>query len=260
MPLDEPRGLNPPDGAFIDYSLPSSGAPALVLEIQDAGNNIIRRYSSADAPPFPNPAKLRTAPEWFQTPSTLSTTPGMHRFVWPIRLRAPAGLDEAHRGAFADGVWAPPGMYTVALTVGSQRLTQPLVIAPDPRINLPADAYANQFAFAKEVTDLWGSIHAALKEAEDLLDKPAVPPAIASRVREISEVAPAEMWWLAPRSTTSLRYLDVALAKLVNAIDDADAAPTPDARAGWVQIRPVAESTLQAWTDFKSKNADLFKP
>ncbi len=208
MPLDEPRGGNPPNGAYVDYLLPASSPVS--LEILDSSNNLVRRYSSADTPPAPDPSKLRTAPEWFQTPSTLSATPGMHRFVWPIRLRGPAGLDDTHRGAFADGVWAPPGMYTVALTVGSQRLTQPLVIAPDPRINLSADGYANQFALAKEVTELWASIHGALKEADDVLDKTAVPPAIASRVREISEVAPAEMWWLAPRSTTSLAGVDGA--------------------------------------------------
>ena len=259
MPLDEPRGMNPPDGAYIDYAL-AADAGTVTLEVLDSNKHVIRSYSSDDAPPIPNPAKLRTAPEWFMTPSTLSAKPGMHRFVWPIRLRAPRGLDDAKRGAYADGVWAPPGNYTIALTVGSQRLTQPLVVAPDPRISLPASAYAEQFALAKEINATRAAIHGAMKEAEDLLDKPNLPPALVARVREVSEVAPEGMWWLAPRSTMSLRYLDSSLQKLEEAIDGADAAPTPDARAGWAKLSPAAEAALRTWREFKEGNPAMFKP
>ncbi|MGZ4778349.1 MAG: hypothetical protein ACXV5L_04085, partial [Thermoanaerobaculia bacterium] len=79
------------------------------------------------------------------------------------------------------------------------------------------------------------------------------------RAREISEVAPDEMWWLAPRTTTSLRYVDAALSKVVGAVDDADAAPTPDARAGWAAVRPAAEAALRSWAAFKSANAQVFR-
>ena len=256
MPLDEPRGLNPPDGAYIDYYLPA--ASPLSLEIT-GDNGFSRRYSSDDAVPKPNPAKLRTAPEWFQTPSSLATTPGMHRFVWPIRMRAPAGLDDGHRGAFADGVWAPPGNYTLVLTVGSQRLTQPLVIAPDPRVKLLPSAYSDQFGLAKQIVNARGFVHAALNEARDLLDKPNLAPAIATKAREISEVAPEGMWWLAPKSKFSLRYLDAGLEKLADAVDGADAPPTPDARAGWEQLRPIVDAALRAWKEFKTQNATAFQ-
>ena len=257
MPHDEPRGLNPPDGAYIDYYLASSSP--VTLDIVDASGAVIRHYSSDDVVPKVDLARTRSAPEWFQTPSSLATTPGMHRFVWPIRLRAPEGLDQAQRGAFADGVWAPPGNYTVVLTAGSQRLTQPLVVAPDPRINLPASAYAEQFALAKQIVDARGRVRAALDEAGDFLDKANLPPAVAARARDIAEVAPEAMWWLAPKSLSSLRYLDGALQKLADAVDGADAAPTPDAKAGWTQLRPVVESTLRAWSEFKSRNAAAFR-
>ena len=55
------------------------------------------------------------------------------------------------------------------------------------------------------------------------------------------------MWWLAPRSTSSLRFLDNQLEKLQQAVNDADAAPTQDARDGFAKVRPVAEVTLAAW-------------
>jgi len=257
MPHEEPRGENPPDGAFIDYYL--SSASPVALEILDAGGNVLRQYSSEDQAPKPDPALLRSAPEWFQTPSTLATSSGMHRFVWPMRLRAPQALDEAHRGVYAEGVWVPPGTYTVALTAGTQRLTQPLVIAPDPRVNLPMSSYAEQFALAREVTELRGLVHAAYREADTLLEKTNLAPAVVARARELSEVAPEGMWWLQPGSTSSLRFVDNALQRIAEAADGADAALTPDARAGWAKVRPVAESALRAWNEFKAQNTAAFK-
>ena len=71
------------------------------------------------------------------------------------------------------------------------------------------------------------------------------------RLNEIADLASEDQWWMLPRSTTSLRYLDTALQKLEAAVDGADAAPTPDAREGWAQLRPVAAATLRAWSEFK---------
>ena len=54
LPPDEPMGQNPPDGAVIDYYLPSA-AGAVTLEIRDGSGAVIRRYASTDpvtAPPW----------------------------------------------------------------------------------------------------------------------------------------------------------------------------------------------------------------
>jgi hypothetical protein len=71
------------------------------------------------------------------------------------------------------------------------------------------------------------------------------------RLDEIADLASEDQWWMLPRSTTSLRFLEAALQKLEAAVDGADAAPTPDAREGWAKLRPVAEATLRAWSEFK---------
>ena len=146
----------------------------MTIEILDAADALVRRYSSADVPPAMDLKKLGTAPEWFTTPSTVSAAPGMHRFVWPLRYPAPAGLAgrrSAGGGAFADGIWAPPGSYKVVLTVNGQRFTQPLTVVPDPRISLPASAYAEQFTFAREVEQTRASLAAALTEAGALVKR-----------------------------------------------------------------------------------------
>ncbi len=252
MPKDEPLAPNPPAGAHIDYVVPGA-AKELKLEILDANGTVVRSYSSADAPPRPDPARLRTAPEWFATPVTLQTSPGMHRFIWPIRYPALRELDTARRGAYADGIWAPPGTYTVALTVDGTRLTQPLTVAPDPRLDLPASAYAEQFALATQIESTRAAVHAALGEAEAIIRDPAVTEAMKTSARDLADLVPTESWWLSPRRTDSLRYLDSALQKLLDAVDGADAAPSKDAREGYAKVRPLAEAALASWKEFRAK-------
>src|SRR5207253_364159 len=144
MPKDEPMAPNPPFGAYIDYVLPLTPALSqgerVLLEIFDSNDNLVRRYSSDDKPQPPNPTRLTVAPEWAAPTPALATTPGMHRFVWPLRYAAPAGAGTRRGGG--EGVWAPPGKYTVVFTANGQRRTANLTVAPDPRVNLPASAYA----------------------------------------------------------------------------------------------------------------------
>src|SRR5262249_13409468 len=50
LPVDEPAGENPPDGAVIDYFLAKPAAGVVSLEIFDAQGRLVRRYSSQDRP------------------------------------------------------------------------------------------------------------------------------------------------------------------------------------------------------------------
>ena len=252
MPKDEPMAANPPAGAYIDYVIPG-GASGVTVEILDSNGALVRRYSSDDRVPVADPAKLRTAPEWFATPSSVVTTPGMHRFVWPLRYPLPAALDDSYYGAFADGVWAPPGSYTVALTVNGQRLTRPLTVAPDPRINMTASDYAEQFALARQIEATRAAVHAALAQAEDIVAK-SPDEALRTRVRKLTELTSEEEWYLAPQTTTSLRFLDSELSALMSAVDGTDAAPAPDAREGYARVRPLAEAAVKAWNEFTAVN------
>ncbi|MCU1230606.1 MAG: hypothetical protein JWO97_3490 [Acidobacteria bacterium] len=248
MPKDEAMAPNPPNGAYIDYVLRTSPAQPLTLDILDDHDVLVRRYSSADAAPVVDPAKLRTAPEWFATPSTLKTSAGMHRFVWPIRYQARA----AGSGAYANGVWAPPGNYKIVLNVDGQRFTQPLTIVADPRVKLPVSAYAEQFALARQVEELQVAVAAALEEASTLVPKLRTQKndSLTERAVALSDVNLTEAWWLLPSSKTSLRFVDNALEKLAAVVDGADAAPTTDARESWARLQPLAANALRAWKEF----------
>ncbi|HEY4641287.1 MAG TPA: hypothetical protein VII75_08070, partial [Thermoanaerobaculia bacterium] len=235
-PKDEAMASNPPTGAYIDYVL-DAPAKAVALEILDEHDSLVRRYSSEDKAPAANPAKLTVAPEWFVTPSTLATTPGMHRFVWPLRLVAPGSTD-----AYANGIWVPPGNYKAVLTVDGKRLTESFAVTADPRIT-PYD-FAAQFTLAREVSEANARIDAARTEAEEVVKKHPNAAALA-------DIAPAAAWWLPPASTSTLRYLDQATQKLLNVLDNADAPPSIDARESWSKLKPLVDDALRKWEEFK---------
>ncbi|HEX8100214.1 MAG TPA: hypothetical protein VF660_08450, partial [Actinomycetota bacterium] len=269
-PQDEAQAPNPPAGALIDYVLKTGARQPVTLEIRDERGGLVRRYSSADKAPKTDLAKLKTAPEWVAPTSTPSTAPGHHRFVWPLRYVAPAALAADDAYAYADGVWAPPGRYTVVLEVDGARLTQPLTVAPDPRLSVPPEAYAQQFALARRIEDARARVAAASKEADKLLEalkdrrKAASPEtavaldALQARVLELYNKATSpsgiDLWWLSPKTVNSLRFVSDDLESLATAVDGADSAPSPDAAAGFEQIQPTLIAVLSAWDELKVKD------
>jgi len=268
LPKDEPTTVNPPFGARIDYVLAASPKQPVQLAIRDANGQLVRRYSSADAPPKHDPAEASIAPEWFVAPSVLATTPGLHRFIWPLRYPALPALTDGN--LYADGAWAPPGNYSVELTVDGQTWKQPLTVVPDPRVKLPADAYTRQFAFARKVADAQAllavasdeakQLHAALLAARKQPDQ-AYAGAYAELDAKVVGIAgivdapnPNNAWAMPPKSTSTLAFLDGALGKLANAADDADAAPSPDALTGYGALIPMLDRGLAGWRQVKSED------
>lgn len=127
-------GLNPPEGAMIDYVLGAPASGAVTLEITDAAGGMVRQYSSADPVARPDPATINLPLHWFRPPMVLSTQPGMHRFTWDMRYQPlPAaggrggGLTLPIAAVVFNTVpapstpWVAPGTYTAKLTVNGRR-------------------------------------------------------------------------------------------------------------------------------------------
>jgi hypothetical protein len=148
-------------------------------------------------------------------------------------------------------VWAPPGKYRVSMTIDGAHTVLPLEVLPDPRVSLPPAAYAEQFTLAREIEAERAKLAPAIKDAEALI--PKLNGERRQRAIEISGVDPAtaNAWWLFAKSTTTLRFAADKLAAIAQAVDGADAAPSPDAREGFAKAKAMGEEALAKWEAFK---------
>ncbi|HET7844303.1 MAG TPA: hypothetical protein VFL14_09150, partial [Xanthomonadales bacterium] len=258
---EEPAAANPREGAIIDYAL-AAKANSVRLTVVDERGATVRAYSASETPKAFDPKTANMAPEWAAAPSVVSRERGMHRFAWPLRYPPPPVLADGN--AWADGAWAPPGRYRVRLEVDGQAFEQPLEVVPDPRVDLPADAYAAQFALARGIESLRAEVATRINDANSLQKLLFARRLAASgRERELLDAYQSELtavtgsvpatnpsngWWLPPRSVESLRWLATQLDALMEAVDGADAAPTDEVRAGVAEVQQRMEPTFAAWT------------
>src|ERR1700756_1765039 len=155
LPPDEPLAPNPPDGAILDYFLPAA-ANSVAVEILDTQGHVVRRYSNTDKPEATvEELRKQLIPlYWMRAPRQLSTSAGMHRWVWDLHYTARASMrhDDPIAAIPHDpprhplGPNALPGRYTARLTVDGKGFTAPLTVKMDPRVKTPAAGLQNKFA------------------------------------------------------------------------------------------------------------------
>jgi photosystem II stability/assembly factor-like uncharacterized protein len=149
-------GQNPPDGAIVHYWLKEKPEGAVKLAIVDQSGQVIREVASTDdAPKVPAEA-------------------GANRFVWDLRYAGPTkltdrpGLDpqKLQAEASATAPRALSGTYQVRLTVGDVVQTQPLTIAPDPRLTVSAADLEQQFELKLAIRDRISAVNAMLNQIQ----------------------------------------------------------------------------------------------
>ncbi|MDX1645802.1 MAG: hypothetical protein R3304_01565, partial [Longimicrobiales bacterium] len=117
--------LNPepaPQGAVIHYWL-GEASDDVQVHLLDGRGELVRGYASDSA----------TAEEHRTDP--IPATAGLNRMLWDTFYPGPRIPDDAVIWGYTGGVKAPPGEYTVRLTVdGEERAEVPLTLLPDPRI------------------------------------------------------------------------------------------------------------------------------
>lgn len=209
LPPDEPRALNPPDGAILHYHL-AAPASSLVLEILDGAGRVVRSYQKG-VNPDPDPRREGHWPDWWIRPSpVLSAEPGMHRFVWDLRWPRPNALSFSFPISAIPGQTVPeplgpfvaPGRYTVRLTVDGQVHTRPLTVRIDPRVKTPATELQAQSTLAWRLWDGVNRARAALDRARS-----------------------------SGGATGPLTQLTQRLTQLLGVVDEVDRLPTASVRA-----------------------------
>jgi photosystem II stability/assembly factor-like uncharacterized protein len=151
LPPEEPTAENPPNGATIDYFL-QSPASAVRLEVFDAQQNLVRKFSSDDQNTGKHPP-LPVAERWFPKPEVLEKTAGMHRFVWNLTWGSSGGpsADEDSEYRNPSGPKAVPGIYQVRLTVDGKAQSQSLKVIMDPRSPATSEVLTQQLQLGQQI-------------------------------------------------------------------------------------------------------------
>jgi photosystem II stability/assembly factor-like uncharacterized protein len=151
LPPEEPTAENPPNGAMIDYFLPSP-ASAIRLEVFDAQQNLVRKFSSQDPVTAKHPP-LPVAERWLPKPEVLEKTAGTHRFVWNLTWGSSGSpnVDEDAEMRNPGGPKAVPGIYHVRLTVDGKMQDQSLKVIMDPRSPATPEVLAQQLQLGRQM-------------------------------------------------------------------------------------------------------------
>ena len=152
FPPEVPHALNPPDGALVYYWLGAKPAGEVTLDVLDRSGAVVRHLSSVPVPPVAEAARPPEPNFWLATPQPLTTATGLNRAIWDLRYDPPRAFSHsfeinANPGltpASPEGPMAPPGTYTVRLTVEGKAYTSTVAVKNDPRSPASPVAIAEQ--------------------------------------------------------------------------------------------------------------------
>lgn len=162
---DEPQAQNPPSGAAIDFYLKTAATQPVSIEVLNAAGQSVGSCTIEPNTPPATPATDAGFPPnttllWRATPERMTSSAGMHRWIWnpnggggrgggggPVCAGAPGAGGRGARGAGGGGRGggagggrggrggAAPvsGTFTVRLTVDGKTYEQPLVIRVEDR-------------------------------------------------------------------------------------------------------------------------------
>jgi photosystem II stability/assembly factor-like uncharacterized protein len=264
LPPDFPAGENPPDGAVIDYYLAAAASGPVTLEIRDSAGKTVRRYSSADPVPLPDPM-LAIPAYWVRPPQVLSGAAGMHRFLWDMHYAEVPGIKPEYPIAAVPhntapqptSPWVNPGQYTVVLTVSGRKYSEPLVVKMDPRVKTPRTALDLQFTLSQQlyknllaVSPAFDQIVALREKIKDLQSqaKGDVLTSLNSLDQKLQSLAgaAARRPGLA-NEPPSLGVVRTRLLALLNVIQEVDDAPTTQAASAVADVAARVAPVLQRW-------------
>ena len=270
LPPDEPAGENPPDGAIVDYWLGNAPRAAVTLEIVDSTGRVARRYTSTDT--VLPPADIGNTPRyWIRPTRVLPATPGMHRFVWDLRYETPPGLSQSYPISATPfntprepaGPLAPPGRYSVRLTVDGSISTAPLVVRMDPRVKTPPAVLAAQFttamrlaALLRESAGVTDSVRALRKQLA--ADRQRAAPGAASdslatydqKLGAIEGGGGGGGRAGGPGNQATLASVNAEIAQLYEALEQADAAPSAALAQAIRDVEQKQRAVLARWRSF----------
>jgi photosystem II stability/assembly factor-like uncharacterized protein len=235
LPLDEAQADNPAVGVHVEYYLADFPRTPVVLDVLDASGRVVRHWSSAEKPKATEPKSVDYTPHWIKARPVPDATAGAHRFDWDFHERD------------ADGLLVPPGPYTIRLSVNGKTYVRSATVRRDPRAPASDRDLRTQYELARTVQSLRSAVQAARERARRIAHglAPSAGRAFATEVvgQPLAD-NPDDSVGAYAHDVSSFLFLDNALQNLVNAIESADAAPTPDMFRSYAKLNAVYYQTL----------------
>ncbi len=270
LPPEEPTAENPPNGAMVDYFLPSA-ASSVRLEIFDAQQNLVRTFASTDRFSADHSSQdqgtrkhqqLPVAERWFPKPEVLEKTAGMHRFVWNLAWGNSGGssVDEEAEYRNPSGPKAMPGIYQVRLTVDGKTQNESLKVIMDPRSPATSETLAQQLQMGRQIFGEtiearralaeMGSVQKQLADIQQKLGAQSarLKPALAEAQSGIGKI-------LANKEHAAegpgLQEAYTGLASALRVVESGDRAVPAQAIAVYQESSPQVKARIAEWARFK---------
>ncbi len=234
LPQEEPAGENPPDGAMLEYYLPSD-VKNISLEIRDAKGMLVRKFSSTDT--LYKIGAVNIPLYWIRPQQILSGVKGAHRFLWDMRYTPlnippayPISAIYANTAPEPTSPWVMPGTYIIKLTVDGKTQTQSLLIKMDPRVKTAMKELQQQH-------DLSLTLYEARQQLQKLTSD--INKFRLVNKNEMVEKSIAALFESRPERM-GLLQVDRNMATLFSVLQDSDQPPTQ-------QAIESADSLFKAW-------------
>jgi photosystem II stability/assembly factor-like uncharacterized protein len=263
LPPEEPAGQNPPEGAILDYFLPAK-AGKVEMEIVDAQQNPVCKFSSTDRLVSIDPSTVPYPLTWARPSRELSTWPGHHRFVWDLRYPAPRNAEHSlsiaavrsNTAIEPRGPFVAPGNYTVRLRVDGLLREETIQVRMDPRVTASAEDIQLQSEYSLRCY----RAYELLQDIRDEIDLALAGPAAAwqsdkraqweairgSGAPGYGDILYGSIREIAPEKETIAGLQDKWLYML-SVLQSADARPTAQAMQAVERLESIQKKVLDRW-------------
>jgi len=278
FPPEVPHALNPPDGVIVYYSLDAAPSGAVTLDVVDSSGRTLRHLSSVAGVPVKEAARPPHPNFWLATPERLPAAVGLNRANWDLRLDAPLAFTHsfeinANPGltpTTPEGILAPPGTYTVKLTVNGRSYTQPVTVLHNPGSPATVADVRAQYSLLRKYNDGTRTAWNGYQQVETMRStlKARLPGDSTSEAAKAIAVFRAKVDTVggnsggggggARRPPPNFYGMNASLALELTAQDNADQAPTAAMLAGYTARCRDLRTTVERWAAINGKDlADL---
>jgi hypothetical protein len=154
------------------------------------------------------------------------------------------------------GPWAPPGQYTVKLTVDGKSYTQPLTLKMDPRVKTSTLGLSQQFTLSKQLYDGIIQAHKSMDELQAA--KSSASQRGDARASALAEKLTALEGQPAGRGAggggpDTLNSVIGSMNQLMGLLQGADATPTTQLMRAVAERRAALAKLEARWTALKAE-------